>query len=117
MAGARYIHRTRHTMRKLLHATLMGLLLMFVSGGLGAAEVAETGNNAQPGLNLALPRQTGVDRSNLSPVWPTRSSEAQPQHLPYGSGYEVRRGQRAESGISHGGGAAPMGRHGAGRGR
>ena len=55
-------------MRKLLHATSMGLLLMFVSGGLGAAEVAETGNNAQPGLNLALPRQTGVDRSNLSPV-------------------------------------------------
>jgi hypothetical protein len=89
---------------------------MLVSTGLGAVEAPET-DMAPPRLNLALPRQNGADRSNLPPVWPTRPSEAQSQHLPYGSGYEVRRGQRAESGISHGGGAAPMGRHGAGRGR
>lgn len=116
MAGARYIHRTRHTMKELLHATSMSLLLMLVSSGLGAAEAHET-DLAPPGLNLALPRQNWADRSNLSPVWPTRPSEAQLQHLPYGSGYEMRRGQRAESGISQGGGAAPMERHGAGRGR
>lgn len=103
-------------MKELLHATAMSLLLMLVSSGLGATEAAET-DMAPPGLNLALPRQSGADRSNLSPVWPTRPSEAQPQHLPYGSGYEMRRGKRAESGISHGGGAAPMGWHGAGRGR
>jgi len=89
---------------------------MLVSSGLGAAEAPET-DLAPPGLNLALPRQNWAERSNLSPGWPTRPSEAQPQHLPYGSGYEMRQGQRADSGISHGGGAAPMGWHGAGRGR
>ena len=80
---------------------------MLVSSGLGAVEAPET-DMAPPGLNLALPRQNWADRSNLSLVWPTRPSEAQPQHLPYGSGYEMRRGQRAESGIRHGVGAAPV---------